>query len=121
MLCSGHDPCRPEVKRLPFADAAPGMAGAETLLTLGLGLVRDGTITMARLFELTSSNPAQILGVNAGTLAVGSPADLCIFDQDKPWKIRANAFTSDTGNTPFDGLPVQGKVVRTIKGGRTIS
>lgn len=121
VLCSGHDPCRPEVKRLPFADAAPGMAGAETLLTLGLGLVRDGTITMARLFELTSSNPAQILGVNAGTLAVGSPADLCIFDRDKPWQIRANAFTSDAGNTPFDGLPVQGKVVRTIKGGRTIS
>ncbi len=121
VLCSGHDPRGPEAKRLPFADAMPGMAGAETLLALGLGFVRDATITMARLFELTAANPARILGVDAGRLAVGAPADLCLFDADKPWQIRGLAFASDAGNTPFDGLPVQGKVMRTIKGGRTIS
>ena len=121
VLCSGHDPRGPEAKRLPFADAEPGMAGAETLLTLGLGFVRDGTITMERLFALTGANPAKILGVDAGTLNVGAPADLCLFAPDKPWQIKASAFRSDAGNTPFDGLPVQGKAVRTIKGGRTIS
>jgi dihydroorotase len=121
VLCSGHDPRGPEAKRLPFADAAPGMAGAETLLTLGLGLVRDGTITLPRLFELIAMNPAHILNVDAGTLAVGGPADLCLIDIDKPWQIRGLEFKSDARNTPFDGLPVQGKAVRTIKGGRTIS
>ena len=121
VLCSGHDPRGPEAKRLPFADAEPGMAGAETLLTLGLGLLRDGTISLARLFELTATNPAKVIGVDAGMLMVGAPADLCLIDIDKPWQIRGLAFASDTGNTPFDGLPVQGKAVRTIKGGRTIS
>lgn len=121
VLCSGHDPRGPEAKRLPFADAEPGMAGAETLLALGLGLVRDGTIGMARLFELTSATPARILGLDAGALTVGAPADLCLFDAEKPWQIRAGSFASDAGNTPFDGLPVQGKAVRTIKGGRTIA
>ena len=121
VLSSGHDPRGPEAKRLPFADAAPGMAGAETLLTLGLGLVRDGTIDLERLFALLASNPARLLGVDAGTLAVGAPADLCLIDLDRPWQIRASAFASHAGNTPFDGLPVQGKAVRTIKGGRTIA
>ena len=120
VLCSGHDPRGPEAKRLPFADAAPGMAGAETLLTLGLGLVRDGTITMPRLFQLTAASPARILGIDAGALKAGAPADLCLFDADKPWQIRGLGFVSGAGNTPFDGLPVQGKAIRTIKGGRTI-
>lgn len=120
VLCSGHDPRGPEEKRLPFADAAPGMGGAETLLTLGLGLVREGTITLDRLTALTSSNPAAILRIDAGRLAPGAPADITLVDIDKPWQIRASAFASAAGNTPFDGLPVQGKVVRTLKGGRTI-
>jgi dihydroorotase len=120
VLCSSHDPRGPEAKRLPFADAEPGMAGAETLLTLGLGLVRDGTISMERLFELLASNPARVLGVEAGTLTPGAPADIVLIDVDKPWQIRGSAFASGAGNTPFDGLPVQGKAVRTIKGGRTI-
>lgn len=120
VLCSGHDPRGPEAKRLPFADAAPGMVGAETLLALGLGLVRDGTITLERLSELTARNPARILGVDAGWLTPGAPADLCLVDIDRPWQIRANSFVAEAGNTPFDGLPVQGKVVRTLKGGRTI-
>jgi dihydroorotase len=120
VLCSGHDPRGPEEKRLPFADAAPGMAGAETLLTLGLGLVRDGTITLDRLTALTSTNPAAILRIDAGRLTPGAPADITLVDIDKPWQIRASAFASAAGNTPFDGLPVQGKVVRTLKGGRTI-
>jgi dihydroorotase len=120
VLCSVHDPRGPEAKRLPFADAEPGASGAETLLTLALGLVRDGVIDLPRLVELTSANPARILGVDCGRLATGAPADIVIVDPDRPWRIDAARFASSAGNTPFDGLPVQGKVVRTLKGGRTI-
>ena len=120
VLSSGHDPRGPEAKRLPFADADPGASGAETLMALGLGLVRDGLIDLARLAALTSANPAKILGVDSGRLDPGAPADLSIVDIDRPWRIDGTKFRSSAGNTPFDGLPVQGKVVRTLKGGRTI-
>jgi len=120
MLCSGHDPRGPEAKRLPFADAEPGASGAETLLTLALGLVRDELITLPRLVELTSAAPARLLGLDCGSLTVGAPADLCLFDAHRPWRIDGDHFVSSAGNTPFDGLPVQGRAVRTIKGGRTI-
>lgn len=120
VLCSGHDPQGPEAKRLPFADAAPGMAGAETLLTLSLGLVRDGLIDLSRLFLLLSANPAGLLGVSGGKLEVGEEADLVLFDPDKPWRIIGDDMAASAGNTPFDGLPVQGKVLQTIKGGQPV-
>ncbi len=120
VLCSAHDPRGPEAKRLPFADAEPGASGAETLLTLALGLVRDGVIDLPRLAALTSAKPAAILGLDCGRLEPGAPADLLVVDAERPWRIDATKFTSSAGNTPFDGLPVQGKVVRTLKGGRTI-
>ncbi|MEN9925052.1 MAG: hypothetical protein RL268_1178, partial [Pseudomonadota bacterium] len=71
VISSGHDPRGPEDKRLPFSDAEPGMAGAETLLPLTLGLVRDGVFDLARAFALLATNPAQLLGVDAGQLQVG--------------------------------------------------
>ncbi len=121
VICSAHDPRGPEAKRLPFADAEPGAAGAETLLALSLGLVRDGVIGMARLFELLAANPARILGVESGALKAGMPADLVIFDPDAPWQIARDRFVGLAGNTPFDGLPVQGRVLHTIKGGRALA
>lgn len=120
VLCSAHDPRGPEDKRLPFADAAPGMAGAETLLALGLGLVRDNVITLPRLFTLLSANPARLLGVEAGTMAVGAEADLILIDPDTPWQIDTRRMSARAGNTPFDGLPVQGRVRAMWKGGRRI-
>jgi len=120
VLCSAHDPRGAEAKRLPFADAEPGAAGAETLLTLALGLVRDGIIDLPRLAALTSRNPAKLLGLDCGRIESGAPADLTIVDIDKPWRIEGARFAGSAANTPFEGLPVQGKVVRTIKGGRAI-
>jgi len=117
LICSSHDPQGPEAKRLPFADAEAGMSGAETLLTLSLALVRDGLIDLPRLIALLSAAPAQLLGLPGGTLAVGGEADLVLFDPDAPWRIDSDRMASQAGNTPFDGLPVQGKVLRTIKGG----
>src|SRR3546814_9306539 len=104
---SGHDPRGPEEKRLPFADAAPGAADAEHLLALALTLVRDERITVDRLFALLSANPAKVLGVEGGTLNEGAPADLVAFDAGAPWQIATEAMNAKTGNTPFDGLPVQ--------------
>lgn len=120
VLCSGHDPRGPEEKRLPFADSASGMAGAETLLALGLGLVRDETISLQRLFALLAANPAKVLGVEAGSLGVGAPADLLLLAPEAPWQIAGDRLHAKAGNTPFDGLPVQGKVLRLFKGGTAL-
>uniref|UniRef100_UPI003B63E87A dihydroorotase n=1 Tax=Sphingomonas sp. PL-96 TaxID=2887201 RepID=UPI003B63E87A len=118
VLCSGHDPRGPEQKRLPFTDSSEGMAGAETLLAFGLSLVRDEFLTPDRLFALLAVNPARVLGIDTGTLAAGNPADLLIADADAPWLISAERMAAKAGNTPFDGLPVQGKALRVMKGGR---
>lgn len=120
VIASGHDPRGPEAKRLPFADAAPGMAGAATLLALSLTLVRDGVIGLPRLFDMLSTAPARLLGLPAGALAPGDEADLVLVDEGAPWKIDADTMAGIAGNTPFDGLPVQGRVLKTIKGGQPI-
>ncbi len=120
VLGSGHDPHGAEEKRLPFADSAAGMAGAETLLPLGLMLVRDGLLPLERLLALLAANPARVLGLDTGTLEPGKPADLMLFDPDTPWQIDGSAFIGSEGNTPFDGLPVQGRVQRVWKGGREV-
>lgn len=120
VIASSHDPRGPEAKRLPFVDADAGASGAETLLPLALGLVRDGVMTMERLFELLALNPARILGLDGGMIAPGAPADLVVFDPGAPWQIRRKDMKGLASNTPFDGLPVQGRVLHTIKGGQTL-
>ncbi|WP_068080539.1 dihydroorotase [Novosphingobium rosa] len=120
VIASGHDPRGPEDKRLPFADAEPGMAGAETLLPLTMTLVRDGVIDMARAFELLATNPARLLGVDAGVLAVGAQADIALIDADKPWIVDSNKMAAAAGNTPFDRQPVQGRVLGLFKGGARV-
>jgi dihydroorotase len=117
VITSSHDPRGPEDKRLPFADASPGMAGAETLLALSLNLVRDGQLSINRLMTLLSANPAKILGVNAGSFASGSAADLIFIDPDAPWIVDSGKMAAAAGNTPFDRLPVQGRARRIMKGG----
>jgi dihydroorotase len=117
VITSSHDPRGPEDKRLPFADAAPGMAGAETLLALSLNLVRDGLVGMNRLMTLLSANPARILGIDAGGFAPGSAADLIFIDPDAPWIVDSGKMAAQAGNTPFDRVPVQGRARRIMKGG----
>lgn len=120
VISSGHDPRGPEDKRLPFADAEPGMAGAETLLPLTLTLVRDGVIPMARAFELLSTNPAHLLGVDAGRLVVGAEADLAMIDPVRPWVVNSDKMAASAGNTPFDRRPVEGRVTALFKGGTKV-
>ncbi|MET0241562.1 MAG: dihydroorotase [Sphingobium sp.] len=117
VITSSHDPRGPEDKRLPFEDAAPGMAGAETLLALSLNLVREGHLSLPALMRLLAANPARLLGLDAGRLAAGAPADLIFIDADTPWRVDSRKMAAAAGNTPFDGLPVQGRVRRVMKGG----
>ncbi|MBD3734095.1 MAG: dihydroorotase [Sphingopyxis sp.] len=120
VLTSGHDPRGPEDKRLPFAEAQPGMAGAETLLAMGLQLVRDGHISAARLFDLLAANPARLLGLEAGRIEPGLEADLILIDEGTPWQVDAKKMAAWAGNTPFDGMPVQGRATMLWKGGQRI-
>ncbi len=117
VIASGHDPRGPEDKRLPFADAAEGMAGAETLLAMVLTLVRDGVVDLPRASALLATNPARILGVNAGELRAGAEADIALVDPDKPWIVDSRRMEARAGNTPFDGQPTQGRVMALFKGG----
>lgn len=117
VIASGHDPRGPEDKRLPFSDSVPGMAGAETLLPHTMNLVRDGVITMSRAFELVATNPARLLGVNAGRLEVGAEADIAVIAPDRPWIVDSGKMAALAGNTPFDKQPVQGRAVALFKGG----
>jgi dihydroorotase len=117
VVASGHDPRGPEDKNLPFSDAAPGMAGAETLLAMVLRLVQDGVIDLPRAFDLVARNPARLLGVPAGELATGLEGDVALVDPDKPWVVDSRKMEASAGNTPFDRQPVQGRVTHLWKGG----
>lgn len=119
-LVSDHDPRSEDVKRLPVSQAAIGVVGFETLLALGLSHVHAGKVPLERLLAAMTSQPASLLGLPQGRLAEGAPADLVIFDPDKPWRIEREAQTAGARNTPFDTLPVQGKVWRTIVGGKPL-
>lgn len=117
VITSGHDPRGPEDKRLPFADAEPGMAGAETLLAMTLTLVRDEVIDMVRAFDLLATAPARLLGVPAGALESGMEADIAVIDPEAPWIVDRTKMAATADNTPFDRQGTQGRVRALFKGG----
>src|SRR6201994_3012648 len=119
-VMSDHDPQDVETKRLPFAEAAPGAIGIETMLTAGLRLVHGGAIELAALLKTMSSRPAELLGLPGGTLRPGSAADVIVIDIDAPWVLDPAELKSKCKNTPFDEARLQGRVKRTIVAGRTI-
>lgn len=116
---SDHAPHDQDSKRLPFAQAASGMIGLETLLPISLDLVHNNHLSLLTLIERLSHAPAKILGLNAGRLKKGAPADLIVFDPERPWQIREKDFRSKSKNSAFDGRPVQGRVLRSLVDGAT--
>jgi len=119
-IASDHSPHDQESKRLPFAIAEPGIIGLETLLPLSLQIYHWEKAGLLDLLAHLTVKPAEILGLNAGRLAKGAPADLLLFDPERAWKIDPETFESKSKNSPFEGLPVQGRVRRTVVDGRTL-
>jgi dihydroorotase len=119
VIMSDHNPQDVETKRLPFAEAAPGAIGLETMLTAGLRLVHSGEVPLLRLLGAMSTRPAELLGRPGGTLRTGAPADVIVIDPDVPWVLDPEDLKSKCKNTPFDEAKMSGRVVRTIVAGRT--
>lgn len=120
-IASDHQPHDQDSKRVPFAQAAFGAVGLETLLPLTLELVHKGALSLPRALAAMTSVPASILGLDRlGRLSVGGPADLVLFDADRPWRVEAEKMASKSKNSCFDRRPVQGMVLRTIVDGRTV-
>jgi dihydroorotase len=119
-IASDHAPHDQDSKRQPFAQAAFGIVGLETMLPLTLELVHNRHLDLLDALALVTCRPADILALNAGRLAPGRPADLVLFDLDRPWQVDRRAFQSKSKNSPFDDRPVQGRAVRTVVNGRTV-
>jgi dihydroorotase len=120
VVMSDHNPQDVETKRLPFAEAAAGAIGLETMLSAGLRLVHSGEIELITLLRAMSTRPAELLGLAGGTLRPGAPADLIVIDMDVPWIVEPTELKSKCKNTPFDEARMTGRVVRTIVAGRTV-
>ncbi|MGY9002525.1 MAG: dihydroorotase [Rhodospirillales bacterium] len=119
-VASDHSPQDEESKRLPFQQAAFGGVGLETLLPVCLDLYHNGEMALLDVIGKLTLAPAHLLGLAAGCLEKGAPADVIIFDPDKGWKVEADDLLSKSKNSPFDGRPVQGRVLRTVIDGRTV-
>lgn len=119
-IASDHQPRDADDKRLPFADAAPGATGLATLLGVTLARVHNGDLTLAEALALLTAKPAAWLGVKAGLLAKGHPADLCLFDPEKSWLVQAGKLPGKAQNSAFDGRALEGVVLGTWKAGRRV-
>lgn len=120
IIVSSHDPQDVDTKRLPFADAADGAIGLETLFAAALRLVHSGDVGLLRLVEVLSTAPARLFGIDGGTLAPGNPADMIIADIDRPWVVEETNLRSRSKNTAFEGARLQGMVLQTLVAGRTV-
>jgi len=119
-VVSAHAPAPAEDKRLPFDEAAPGAVGLETLLAALLALHHDERAPLVDLIAAVTLKPAKLLGLNAGRLSKGAPADLVLCDLGAPVLIDADKLISKSKNSPFDGRRLQGQVRMTLVGGRTV-
>ncbi|MCZ7657238.1 MAG: dihydroorotase [Xanthobacteraceae bacterium] len=120
VVMSDHNPQDVETKRLPFAEAAPGAIGIETMFAAGLRLVHAGDLRLPTLLRAVSTRPAELLGLPGGSLKPGSPADVIVADLESPWVLDPDTLKSKCKNTPFDEARLQGRVTRTIVAGRTV-
>jgi len=114
VIVSDHIPEDEESKRLPFAQAATGSIGIETLLSLSLELYHNESLPLEKIIKCLTINPAKILKIDKGSLKEGSDADICIFDLEKPWVVKAEELKSKSKNTAIENRKLQGKVKMTL-------
>ena len=120
IIVSSHDPQDVDTKRLPFADAAAGAIGLETLLGAALRLYHNGDVPLIRIVEALSSGPAKICGLDAGTLKPGARADRTIVDLDEPWIVKEEQLRSRSKNSCFESARFQGRVLQTFVAGKSV-
>jgi len=119
-IASDHQPRDADDKRLPFALASAGGAGLATLLGVTLAHVHNGSIPLERAITLLTSGPASLLDAAGGRIAKGAPADLCLFQAERIWKVAAGHLPGKAQNTPFDGRALEGVVIGTWKAGNRV-
>jgi dihydroorotase len=120
VIVSDHNPQDVETKRLPFAEAENGAIGLETLLSAALRLVHSNGVPLSRILRALSTRPAEILGLPAGRLQRGAPADLIVFDPEAPYVLDKRQLRSLSKNTPFDEARLEGQVTLTMVAGRIV-
>jgi len=119
-ICSDHQPHEADAKLAPFSATQPGISSLETLLPLSMRLVQENRLELSDMLARLTHGPASILGIDAGTLSTGSPADVCIFDPEHIWQLSDNTILSQGHNTPFKGWEFTGKVSHTLHNGRIV-
>jgi dihydroorotase len=119
-ICSDHQPHEADAKSAPFSMAEPGASTIEVLLPLTLQLVRDKCLTLQQAVAALTSAPADIAGIDAGDLSIGSQADICIFDPETSWLVERKSLLSSGKNTPFTSWEMTGKVTHTVIDGKII-
>ena len=120
IIVSSHDPQDVDTKRLPFADAADGAVGLETMLAAALRLHHSGQVPLLRLIDAMSTRPAQIFGLDAGTLKPGAKGDITLIDLEEPWLVAKDTLLSRSKNTPFEDARFSGRVVATYVAGKCV-
>ncbi|MFC4270951.1 amidohydrolase family protein [Sneathiella chungangensis] len=120
IISSQHLPQSADSKRVPFAQAKPGVIGLETMLPVSLRLYHNGDVDLLRLLYTMTVAPAKLLGLEAGALKKGAAADLTLFDTEKPWQVDGDRLLSKSKNTAFDGHLLQGLVVKTFVRGKAV-
>ncbi len=119
-LCSDHTPVDDDAKQLPFGEAETGATGVELLLPLTLKWMQGCKLSLATALARITSQPARVLGINAGTIVHAGSADICVFDPERYWKIEPLALKSQGKNTPFTGMELKGKVRYTLVEGQIV-
>ena len=119
-ICSDHAPVDEDAKLLPFAQSEIGATGVELLLPLTLKWAAEMRLSLSKAVAKMTSDPARILGIDAGHISIGSAADICIFDPDHYWKVTPTAILSQGKNTPFMGMELPGRVKYTLVNGHIV-
>jgi dihydroorotase len=120
VIVSAHDPQDADGKRRPFAEAADGAIGVETLLSAALRLYHDGSVDLVTLLRALTANPADLLGLPSGRLAKETPADLVLIDLDMPFVVAPDLLRTRSKNTPFDEARLKGRALMTLVAGRSV-
>ena len=119
-ICSDHTPVDEDAKQLPFSEAEAGVTGLELLLPLTLKWAGEMDVPLVTALSRITADAARVLGIDAGHLSLGAPADVCVFDPERYWKVEPAALKSQGKNTPYTGYEVAGRVAYTLIDGQVV-